>query len=57
MEWQKRRREIKEELIGQTGKQALLVEGADDEFFFRIRNGWFIFSRLDIGFAFSLSLP
>jgi hypothetical protein len=36
MGWQERRREIKEELIGQTGKQALLVEGADDEFFFRI---------------------
>ena len=34
--WQKRRREIKEELIGQTGKRGLLVEGTDDVSFFRI---------------------
>jgi len=36
MGWQKTYRRIKEELIGQTGKRALLVEGADDESFFRI---------------------
>lgn len=34
--WQKRRREIKEQLIGQTGKRALLVEGTDDVALFRI---------------------
>lgn len=34
--WDKRRRQIKEELIGQTGKRALLVEGTDDVSFFRI---------------------
>jgi len=34
--WEKRRREIKEELIGQTGKRGLLVEGTDDVSFFRI---------------------
>ncbi len=34
--WQKRHREIKEELIGQTAKPALLVEGTDDASLFRI---------------------
>jgi len=33
---QKRRGEIKDERIGQTGKRALLVEGTDDVSFFRI---------------------
>jgi hypothetical protein len=33
---QKRRLEIREELIGQTGKRALLVEGTDDVSLFRI---------------------
>jgi len=34
--WDKRRRQIKEELISRTGKRALLVEGPDDESLFRI---------------------
>ena len=34
--WDKICRQIKEELIGQTGKQALLVEGTGDVSFFRI---------------------
>ena len=34
--WDKRRRQIKEELISGTGKRALLVEGPDDESLFRI---------------------
>jgi len=36
MGWKKTYRQIKEELIGQTGKRALLVEGAEDESLFRI---------------------
>jgi hypothetical protein len=34
--WLKRRLKIREELIGQTGKRALLVEGTDDVSLFRI---------------------
>jgi hypothetical protein len=34
--WQKRHSEIKEKLIAQTGKRALLVEGTDDVSLFRI---------------------
>lgn len=34
--WDKRRKQIKEGLIGQTGKRALLVEGTDDVSLFRI---------------------
>lgn len=34
--WQENRRKIKEELIGQTGKGALLVEGTNDVSLFRI---------------------
>ena len=30
--WQRKHREIKE-LIGQTGKRVLLVEGSDDDYF------------------------
>jgi hypothetical protein len=35
-DWRKRHKEIKEELIGRTGKRALLLEGRSDVDFFRI---------------------
>ncbi len=34
--WHKRRGQIKEELVGRTGKQVILVEGPDDESLCRI---------------------